>query len=249
MNNTIQIDIPVASIQECEIMIAHLSEINFYAFRENETILSAFIKEEHFDEKRLRSNLPGSVISYTKIILPDTNWNQIWENEFNPVIINDFVAIRAAFHPAVKTMLQQMKAIDFNNTNVLDFGTGTGVLAIMAKKLGAKAITAIDNDDWSIINAKENFHYNNCEEINLIKKDLVNDLSIYDIILTYISLNVIIANIEGFKQVSHASTILLLSGFLWSDQKKLITVCEKASFQCETISQKDDWICVKLQRA
>jgi ribosomal protein L11 methyltransferase len=75
---------------------------------------------------------------------------------------------------------------------VLDFGTGTGVLAIMAKKLGANAITAIDNDDWSIINAKENFHYNNCEEINLIKKDLVNDLSIYDIILTYISLNVII---------------------------------------------------------
>ncbi len=215
MNNTIQIDIPVASIQECEIMIAHLSEINFYAFQENETILSAFIKEEHFDEKRLRSNLPGSVISYTKIILPDTNWNQIWENEFNPVIINDFVAIRAAFHPAVKTvkheiiitpkmsfgtghhattylMLQQMKAIDFNKTNVLDFGTGTGVLAIMAKKLGANAITAIDNDDWSIINAKENFHYNNCEEINLIKKDLVNDLSIYDIILTYISLNVII---------------------------------------------------------
>ncbi len=136
-------------------------------------------------------------------------------NEFNPVIINDFVAIRAAFHPAVKTvkheiiiapkmafgtghhattylMLQQMKAIDFNKTNVLDFGTGTGVLAIMAKKLGANAITAIDNDDWSIINAKENFHYNNCEEINLIKKDLVNDLSIYDIILTYISLNVII---------------------------------------------------------
>jgi ribosomal protein L11 methyltransferase len=125
-------------------------------------------------------------------------------DEFAPVVINDFMAVRAAFHPPVKKvkheiiitpkmsfgtghhattylMLQQMKEINFNNTNVLDFETDTGVLAIMAKKLRSKAITAIDNDDWSIINMKENFHHNGCEDISLSNSDSVNNSGIFDI--------------------------------------------------------------------
>jgi ribosomal protein L11 methyltransferase len=270
MKNTVQIDIPVASAEKCEILTATLSEIDFYAFQENQNILSAYIKEEHFDEELLISNLKDICNHYTKIIIPDTNWNQKWEDEFTPVVIQDFVAVRAAFHQPVKRvkheiiitpkmsfgtghhattylMLKQMKAIDFNNTKVLDFGTGSGILAIMAKKLGAKAVTAVDNDDWSITNVRENLNYNNCEEISLIKKDSVNNLGIFDIILTNINLNVITANIEGLTQASHASTILVLSGFLRSDFEKLVAVMEK-DFLCETLSQKDDWICIKLQR-
>ncbi len=271
MNNTIQIDIPVASTEQSEILIAKLSEINFYAFQEDQSTLSAYIKEELFDEEILKSSLILSCANYTKIVIPDTNWNKKWEDEFTLVIIEDFVAVRASFHQPVKRviheiiitpkmsfgtghhattylMLQQMKKIDFNNANVLDFGTGTGILAIMAKKLGAKTVTAIDNDDWSITNAKENFNYNNCEEISLIKKDSVDDLGIFDIILTNINLNVITSNIKCLMRASHVSTILLLSGFLRTDLEELVAIIKK-DFLCETISQKDEWICVKLQRA
>ncbi len=270
MKNTVQINIPIASVEKCEILIATLSEIGFYAFQENQDILSAYIKEEHFDEELLILNLKDISNHYTKIIIPDTNWNQKWEEEFTPVVIEDFVAIRAAFHQSVKRvkheiiitpkmsfgtghhattylMLQEMKEIDFNDKNVLDFGTGTGILAIMAKKLGAKTVTAIDSDDWSIENARENFDCNRCKDICLIKEDSIMDVGIFDIVLSNINLNVIAANIEGLIQASQASTIVLFSGFLRRDLQKVVAVTEK-DFLLETLSQKDEWMCVKLKR-
>src|SRR5205809_7074705 len=123
-------------------------------------------------------------------MIAEQNWNSIWEENFQPVIIQNAVAIRAHFHQPITTvqheiiitpkmsfgtghhattylMLEQMTSIDFAGKSVLDYGTGTGVLSIYAEKLGAAAITAIDNDEWSINNAAENIQQNNCKKINL----------------------------------------------------------------------------------
>ncbi|MEJ7822809.1 MAG: 50S ribosomal protein L11 methyltransferase, partial [Chitinophagaceae bacterium] len=78
-------------------------------------------------------------------------------------------------HATTFLMLQQMKYMNFSKKSVLDFGTGTGLLAIMSKKLGAKNIVAIDNDDWSIHNARENFDVNNCGDI-ILKKQIVRPI-------------------------------------------------------------------------
>lgn len=269
MGNYIKIEIKINSAAQSEILIAELSEINFDAFEENENILSAFIKEENFIQDEFDKIILRRNISYKKEIIEENNWNAKWESEFDPIIIEDFVAVRAGFHKPIKNVnheiiitpkmsfgtghhattylvLQQMEHIDFKNKTVLDFGTGTGVLAILAKMLGAKNVTAIDYDEWSIANAKENFAANNCSEINLLKKDSLSGLEMYDIILANINLNVITSNIRSLKNISHSSTQLLLSGFLISDKEILLKTFEHEKFICKSVDEKDGWICALL---
>ena len=126
--------------------------------------------------------------------IPDQNWNQVWENNYEPVQVGNFAGIRAQFHQPLAgvkfellitpkmsfgtghhattyMMLDWMREFDFTGKTVLDMGTGTGVLAIMAEKLGASRIIAIDIDDWSIENAKENIEVNGCRRIQLLQSD------------------------------------------------------------------------------
>jgi ribosomal protein L11 methyltransferase len=146
-------------------------------------------------------------------------------------------------------MLQQMQSIGFVNKTVLDFGTGTGILAILTKKLGAKKVVAIDNDEWSINNAKENFTANNCRDIILHQKDTLEDLGTFDIILANINLNVITANINALKNISHPSSQFLLSGFLKTDEKLMIERFNSSGFKQITTVEKDNWISMLLTKS
>lgn len=265
MNTYIKIEIQTHSSEQSEVLVAELSEINFDAFEENENALSAFIKEEAFNEEDLKRLALQKNFSYTKSVIAETNWNAKWESEFEPIIIDNFVAIRAAFHKPIPgvlqeiiitpkmsfgtghhattyLMLQQMQHIDFTNKTVLDFGTGTGVLAIMAKKLGAQKVVAIDNDAWSINNAKENFLANNCADVTLLQKDNLNELGAFDIILANINLNIINAAISQLKLVCRPSAKLLLSGFLTDDEQILSNNFSLAGFKYISSMEKDKWL-------
>jgi ribosomal protein L11 methyltransferase len=257
------------------ILVAELSEINFYAFEENENNLSAFIKKEDFNEHELHQIISSLNLNYVKSVIPQTNWNAKWESEFEPIIIEDFLCIRASFHSAVSNvlhdivitpkmsfgtghhtttflMLQQMRCMNFSNKNVLDFGTGTGLLAIMSKKLGAKNIVAIDNDDWSINNARENFDVNNCYEITLNKTDSPaylgskNKHEIFDIILANINLNVITSSAAILNDISQQSTEILLSGFLIKDEQKVIVTFSMIGYKHVKTVFKNEWASILL---
>lgn len=269
MSNTIQIEIETNSVEQSEILIAELSEINFDAFEENENSLSTFINEENFNEDEFKKILLRKNIFYTKTIIAETNWNAKWESEFEPIVIVNFVAIRAYFHAPVNTvaheiiitpkmsfgtghhattylMVQQMEHINFLGKSVLDFGTGTGILAILAKKLGAKKVVAIDNDEWSINNAKENFSANNCNDIILLQKDNLSGLEQFDIILANINLNVIAGCISQIKIATHSNSKLLLSGFLKPDEKKIADIFKTCGFKHIFTKEKNDWIAILL---
>jgi ribosomal protein L11 methyltransferase len=274
MSNYIRIEIETSFAEQLEILIAELSEIGFDAFEEKENILSAFIKEEEFDETELKKIIATTNILYVKEIIKETNWNAKWESEFEPIIVDDFVAVRAAFHLPIRTtkheiiitpkmsfgtghhpttylMLQQMEGIDFAGKTVLDFGTGTGILAIMAKKLGAKSVIAIDNDEWSINNARENIAANDCTSITLLLSDHINDPGEernvkFDIILANINLNVIIHSIDQIKLASHQSTQLLLSGFLVADEQLLINKFVSEEYKHVTTTEKKGWVSIVL---
>lgn len=270
MEKYFKISIKTPSAEVAEIIIAELSEINFYAFEQHESFLLAYIKAENFDEKKLKEILSEEFL-FTKEIIQKENWNQQWESSIEPVIIHDFVAIRPSFHKRVKNvkhdliitpkmsfgtghhpttflMIEMMEKIDFLNKTVLDFGTGTGVLAILAEKCGASNVIAIDNDDWSINNAIENIKANNCKNILVNQKNGLYGIKPVDIILSNINLNVLTNAASEISSLLNHGSLLLTSGYLLKDKNEMQNIFgEKGVFTKEVI-QKDGWLSVLFQK-
>jgi ribosomal protein L11 methyltransferase len=270
MKKYFQIQILVALPEEKERLIAELSEINFYAFDEERNYLNAYIKEEDFKEEKLKEILKGQ-FDFAKNIIEEENWNAQWESSIQPVIINDFAAIRPSFHEPIEgvkhdliitpkmsfgtghhattfLMIESMEKIDFSNKTVLDFGTGTGVLAILAEKLGAKKIMAIDNDEWSIRNAIENIQANHCSRINIELKQDLSALSSFDIILANINLNVISHESSAMVRLLKLGSFLLVSGFLVKDEIEIQNIFAGKNIIKKESLQRGDWIATCLVR-
>lgn len=269
MENFIKIEIEQPSAEACEILMAELSENNFYAFEQDGTILTAYILEKDFNEDIFKSFLkPSAVYKYS--VIADKNWNQEWESQLEPVTINDFVGIRASFHEPLKNveheiiitpkmsfgtghhattflMIELMQKINFQNKSVLDFGTGTGVLAILAEKLGASSIVAIDYDEWSITNASENVLANNCTNINLEKANTISGVSCVDIIVANINYNILVENAKNLSMISKKGTQLIISGFLWNDEDRIVSIFVNNGFSKKRRAQKNEWIAIEFE--
>jgi ribosomal protein L11 methyltransferase len=265
----IQIEFHSFSPEQSGIIIAGLSEIGFGGFEENENSLKAFIKDSDFAEAALQSILEPLQLSYTKTVIPETNWNQVWESNFQPVIVEGFVAIRAEFHPPVSNvtheiiitpkmsfgtghhatthmMILQMRELDFKNKNVFDFGTGTGVLAIFAEKLGASSVLAMDIDEWSIANAQENAGVNHCHKIQIVKAGKPDPNTRFDIILANINKNVILENFAGLCGMLSKQGILMVSGLLREDAIDLLSIANQQNVKITQQISQDGWICLRL---
>ena len=253
-------------------MPALLRQQNFEGFEEEDTSLKAFVRENLFDEKAFDEIVEVfPEIAYTRSLVENINWNQQWESGFDPVLVDDFVAIRAGFHAPVNNvqfeiiitpkmsfgtghhattylMMQQMQQIDFKGKSVIDFGTGTGVLAILAKKLGAGNTLAIDYDEWSIANAKENMLQNGTLDIEVQEKDVIPLGTEYDIILANINLNVILSNIVAMEMIAHENSILLLSGLLSENESEVLAALKINGFDYLSTSKKGDWIAILAKK-
>jgi len=121
------------------------------------------------------------------------------------------------------------------------------VLAILAEKMGARSVDAIDNDDWSIENASENIKANNCKSIHISKAGTLETGKTYDIILANINLNVIVDNLTAIARAAKPGTELLLSGFLKQDEAQLLQLTAEFGLGHQNTLQKGDWICLKLK--
>ena len=267
--NYLQFEFEITDAAQTEQLIALLSEEKFDGFEELPKVLKAFIKEEDFDEENFKHivNLFAG-LDFIQTIIENKNWNEQWESSFEPVLVGDFAAIRAGFHapiPQVKheivitpkmsfgtghhattyLMIAQMEQLDFDDKTVIDFGTGTGVLAILAEKLGAKEIEALDNDEWSIDNAKENIAANYCNRIHLYKAETISASKKADIILANINLNVITANLDAIINVCTAHTIILFSGLLISDKPQISKILTDKNFELVDTFERDNWLCIK----
>lgn len=270
MKNYFKIQIEIKSEEQAEILIASLSEIRFYAFDEADDFLNAYIREEDFDEKKLKNILPSETL-FNKQIIKEENWNKQWESGVKPVVIGDFVGIRPYFaqaidkvkhdiiitpkmsfgtghHATTYLMIEIMENIDFYNKSVIDFGTGTGVLAILAEKCGASCVTAIDLDEWSMKNASENIKANNCHRILLRQQNDLAGIESADIILANINLNVLKNEVSSIASAVKKSTFLLASGFLLNDLSEMENVFEGKGFvKCKT-EQHEDWLAILFRK-
>ena len=269
MANHIQITFTDLQPEQQDLLIAHLAEAGFEGFEEMEHELKAFIKQKDFDKLLLQEIAYKYQLEFSEQLIPEKNWNAEWESGFQPVIVKDFVVIRAEFHKPVGgaemeiiitpkmsfgtghhattyMMIQQMRTIDFNNKTVFDFGTGTGILAILAEKLGAKNIIAIDNDEWSINNAKENSERNNCKRIQLFLVSELPSTEKFDIVLANINKNVILQHVKELTNLLAQSGQLLISGLLIEDETEILDVAVKIKLKPTARIRRGRWTSIRF---
>jgi len=140
-----------------------------------------------------------------------------------------------------------MRDNDLKNKTVFDFGTGTGILSILAEKIGALSITAIDVDDWSIANAKENFERNNCSKISVSLSSKIPKQE-FDIILANINRNVILNYLSEILASLKENSYLLLSGLLNSDEKDIVEACASQNLSLFKHTERNNWISLLLTK-
>jgi ribosomal protein L11 methyltransferase len=259
-----------------DILIALLSDAGFNGFEEEENSLKAFVPAAIFDEELFNSIIKTAQVKFSRSTLNEINWNEKWESDFEPVIVLDpvnrlpFAIIRASFHKKSENakydievtpkmsfgtghhattylMMETMEHISFQNKTVLDFGTGTGVLAILAEKMGAEKIIATDNDDWSINNAKENFEANSCNKIELQKADTIPGSVRADIILANINLNIITENLVKIVNACNAAAIILFSGIMIKDKQIILDAISSKGISIINCYERQNWIAIETK--
>ena len=269
MSTTIQVSIDVADEAIKDMMIAELADLGFDGFEETETGLLSYIALAGFDGE-LTSGLEELVnrygLTYTSNAIDKQNWNALWESNFEPVLVDDFVGVRANFHDSFNgavehdiiitpkmsfgtghhgttySVMQLMRGIDFANKSVFDFGTGTGLLAILAHKLGAVDILAVDNDDWCIENASENIVFNNTQSIEIHKVDNAKLNKKFNIIIANINKNIILDNLAFLAEATVPGGVVLLSGLLVEDEPEIESACAALGWKHQETRTRNNWI-------
>jgi ribosomal protein L11 methyltransferase len=259
-----------------EIFIARLNEIKYESFSTDEFGLKAYIRSDLFNKKKL-TEIVDDISSFTKIDLSinaikKENWNADWENNYSPVHINKDCVIRAHFHdrfPNIEheiiitpkmsfgtghhettfLVMNQIFELNLEGKQVLDIGSGTGVLSILASKLGAKKIVGIDIDKWAYENAIENSKLNNISNIQFIEGTAESiGKKMYDVVLANINRNIILADIQKYTRAMRPKSDIILSGFLKQDVKIILNKIKQLKFNLVASKNKNKWQMLHLRR-
>lgn len=258
---------------EAEIILAQLgNELELEGVEEGEDNIKVYIQETDYDDLLFKNLISLSNITYSISIIENKNWNEVWETSFQPVIIGNKVAIRADFHKIIidveyeiiitpkmsfgtghhattSLMVECMYRHKYcENKKVLDFGTGTGILAILAEKMNAAEVLAIDYDEWSILNALENIEKNNCKKITVLQQDHMPDGEQWDVILANINLHIITGHMQRLYQHLKPEGILMISGVLREDKEQIEAAARGQSLLTIDAQSKNNWLCMTFKK-
>jgi len=262
----IQANIPCLE-EKKEIITAELEQIGYEGFWEEGQKINAFIEREKLDEKLLYDTLAkyGMENSYSLSDLEDRNWNQEWESNFNPVQIDQHVLIRASFHEPLEgiaheivinpemsfgtghhetteLMVRMMLQMDFKDKVVLDMGSGTGVLAILASQLSAEKVVAIENHKGSVANCIDNVAINQISNVEVIEGSIdACPQQSFDIILSNITKNINQSLLPACVNMLAESGYLLISGFLDFDKQEMRQYCEALGLEFVQDMEINKW--------
>jgi ribosomal protein L11 methyltransferase len=235
---------PLKSEEDQSLLIAGLLELGFDSFGEEENTLLAYIPADIFQDEMLKG-LPflqnHAEVKADVHPLEDKNWNKEWESNYQPVTIAGKCHVRAPFHPPLaevdyeiiiepkmafgtahhettQLMASWLMELDIKGKEVLDMGCGTGILAILANKMGAANVTGIDNDEWAWRNGLENFRINRVDDGNVYQGDAsLIETGSFDMILANINRNVLLQDMKAYFDGLRENGLLLLSGFYEKD--------------------------------
>jgi len=291
----IQIAFDFSNQDQFEMLVAELSELGFEGFNEEELEegqndgvglsnglglgaghCKTYMLSTQFEAKFVQIELDIIFnqyhLTYSKSVIKEQNWNAVWESNFDPIRVGDFVGIRAHFHPdfvptvthdikitpkmsfgtghhpTTYSMIELMQRIDFNAKTVYDFGTGTGILAILAEKLGACKVHAVDNDDWCIENAEENIHNNASKVITIEKVESALQKEQFDIVLANVNRHILEANMGELTQIGKPGGTLVLSGLLTEDQSDIIKLTQSKGWKFQASQPLNGWVSFMFNR-
>ena len=255
-----------------EILIAELGEKPFDSFIETEHGFSAFIQKDLWNETILDDiyilENPEFKITYTFEEIEQTNWNEEWEKNFDPIDVDGLCHVRAPFHPKTEAqfdiviepkmsfgtghhetthmMIQHLLEMDVTGMKTLDMGCGTAILAILAEMKGAQPIDAIDIDNWCYLNSIENAERNNCKHISVHEGDaaLLKGKK-YDLIIANINRNILLNDMQTYVDCLNKDGIILFSGFYEQDIPFIDASCTEKGLTFVKKINRNNWVSLK----
>ena len=259
-----------------DIVIAMLNEIGFESYHEETDGVKAYIQTSYLNWNILDDVL-DEISELTELSVninevKQENWNAEWERNYRPVIINDQCVIRAPFHDAfpdmgmdiiimpkmsfgtghhatTELMINEMLLLDFTEASVLDMGSGTGVLSILASKLGAEHLVGIDIDNWAFENAKDNAVLNNIVNVKFIHGDVKHIYQgRYDFILANINRNIILSDLDIYVGAMNDAANIIMSGFLEDDIPLILDKTKQLGLEIVASKNKEKWQMIRLRK-
>lgn len=259
-----------------EILTAGLAELGFDSFLTEETSVKGYIEQEMFDNDALNELLSepyfeGVVVESIET-LAEKNWNALWESNYQPVTINDLCRVRAPFHepdPAFKfellieprmsfgtahhettsQMIALMLDMSFKGKDVLDMGSGTAILAILAKKSGANQVWAIDNDEWAFNNAIDNIRLNETPDIKVLLGDASTIGSMkFDVVIANINRNILLEDMHHYADALKDGSVLLMSGFYETDLQMITDKATALGLTKIDHTSKNMWVAASYMK-
>ncbi|WP_339609489.1 50S ribosomal protein L11 methyltransferase [uncultured Planktosalinus sp.] len=256
-----------------DILIAQLGYAGFESFVETDEGVTAYIqkidwKSNLLEDVDILSN-PKFTTKFTQKEIAQVNWNEEWEKNFEPILVDDCCSVRAPFHPKLQVefdiviepkmsfgtghhetthmMIQHILNNEWNGKKVLDMGCGTAVLAILAEMKGAKPIDAIDIDNWCYLNSLENAARNNCKHISVYEGDasLLKGKK-YDTIIANINRNILLNDMEAYAGCLNSEGELYLSGFYTQDLNVLRKACNIHNLEFVENLERNNWVAAKF---
>lgn len=260
-----------------EILMAEIAETGFDTFMENDKGFEAYAEQDKYDKQKLYE-VKDKYGQFTPVVfyqdrIEKKNWNEEWEKNYEPIIVDNQCIIRADFHQPEKNypyeiiitpkmsfgtghhqttylMVKNQMDMDHKNKTTMDAGCGTAILAIMAAKLGAMKVEAFDIDEWSVINGQENVEVNKCNNIN-IRQGKISDLTFddnFDIILANINKNILLVEMAQYAAYLNPGGHLLLSGFYEKDIPDLMEEAQRYSLEFVRSDERENWAALLLKK-
>jgi ribosomal protein L11 methyltransferase len=259
-----------------EIVIAQMADLGFESFSESESGIQGFIREDDYVEEPIIqylnkvSNEHGLQYSVRKI--PAQNWNALWESEYEPVTISGRCRVRAPFHAAdpgmqyeivieprmsfgtahhetTSLMLKLLMLEEVQGKRLLDMGCGTAVLAILADKMHAAEVIAIDNDEWAYSNSIDNLEKNSTSVVTVIQGEAGSiPMPHYDIIIANINRNVLLNDIPIYAGFLKQNGTLLMSGFYEQDLDMIKAAASQSGLEYVSHQADNQWVGAKFKK-
>lgn len=259
-----------------DVFTAQLGELGCDSFEETKTGMNAYIPFKEFNPaiKPYLADLKAMEeveVSFSLEFIEAKNWNEVWESSFDPILVEDWCSIVAPFHQNVPQteyqviiepkmsfgtghhqttymMVDAMREMNLEGKDLLDMGSGTGILAILAKKMKANYVEAIDIEDWAVENCVENCERNGVEMIvKLGGKEQISSKQ-FDVILANINRNILLDQIQDYANNINTGGTLAMSGFLFEDENIISEAAHAVGFSSEKKYTKDNWLCLVFSK-